>query len=92
MDSRKNLGTSGSGEEVAGIVARVVSQAVHDALLNEDMTKSAEGQNAIANALLDFAKILAKHHFRGVDRLIEASQLARDARHLFAEGDRRKEA
>lgn len=87
MDGQKHTGPE--GEEIAGIVARVVSGAIHDALVMEDMTKSIEGQNIVADALLDFAKILAKHHFRGVDRLIEAAQLARHARHIFPPREQR---
>lgn len=90
MDGGKHVGPD--GEYIAGVVARVISQAVHDALLAEDMTKSTEGQNVIADALLDFARTLARHHFRGVDRLIEAAQLARHAKYLLHDNRKKEEA
>lgn len=71
---------------IGGLVARVVGKAVHDAVTQDEATKTRHGQEAIADALLAFAKVLAANHFRGVDQLIEAANLARHAHELLRKG------
>ena len=68
------------------MVARVISRAVHDAVLMDELSKTRVGQEAIADALLEFARVLAKYHFRGMEHLIEASTLVRHASELMRKG------
>lgn len=71
---------------IAGLVARVVAKAVHDAVLMDDLVKTKAGQAIIADALLEFARTLDRYHVRGIGELIDASNLARHASELLREG------
>lgn len=71
---------------IAGLVARVISRAVHDAILADDLARTRKGQEVVADALLEFARVLDRSHVRGIGDLIEASNLARHATELLREG------
>ncbi len=86
MSQSGQEGQDGRSERIAGIVARVCAKAVHDAILADELVKTSHGRVAVADALLEFARALAKHHYRGVDHLIEAANLARNAQALIEGG------
>ena len=73
-------------ERIAGMVARVIAGAAHDAILQDNLAGTKAGQWVIADALLEFARILANNHTRGVGNIIEAAKLARNASEIIRMG------
>lgn len=71
---------------IAGLVARVIGIAAHDAILWDDLAKTKNGQMALSEALLEFARVLANANARGVGHLIEAAKLARNAAEIIGKG------
>lgn len=71
---------------IAGMVARVIAAAAHDAIIGDDLAKTQRGQQILSDALLEFARVLANHHVRGVGHLIEAAKLARSAADVIRMG------
>jgi transcriptional regulator with XRE-family HTH domain len=64
-------------ERIAGTVARVIAQAIHNAVADDEATKTREGQKAIARALTHFAAELGDAGFI-VSGLIRVADLLRE--------------
>ena len=73
-------------QRIGGYVARAVANAVKDAIIQDDLTKTRKGQEAIGRALSRFAATLADEHFRDLGKLIEAAELARHAAEMIERG------
>lgn len=64
-------------ERIAGTVARVIAQAIHNAVAEDEATKTRKGQQALGRALSHFAAELDDQGF-SVSGLIRVADMLRD--------------